>query len=420
MRVLWLTPVQLPAAKGRATTSGGWIEGLRRALEAHEPEVELIVASWGGVKHEPFARGNARYVRITADDPRGKTAEYLRRWRTSEAPPGTLRDCKRIIAEYRPDLIHVHGSESFLGLALRGVSTPRVISLQGILHAYLRHAAAGMTPVDWLRVSATSQTLRGHGAINATRTRHTRARKELEIMKLCDAYLGRTGWDRAVLRSVRPDARYYQAEEILTDIYYTQSWDDPGPEAPIFCTSGSSPFKGLETLLEAVAMLRRMTGKSVRLRVAGGVENGPFWAATRHRLSDPRVRATTELLGVLQPSAILQEMRRASMYVQPSHIDNSPNALCEAMLVGMPCVASFVGGIPSLVEEGKSGLLYHDREPVMLAHAIERLLDERSMAVRSGAAARQVAIERHDPERVAHAVARVYREEIGRGAVSNA
>jgi glycosyltransferase involved in cell wall biosynthesis len=393
------------------------MEGLRRALEAYEPEVELTVASWGAAGYEPFVRGNARYVSIAADKPRGKTREVLRRWEASETPPGAVRDCQRIITEQRPDLIHVHGSESFLGLALQGVRIPSVISLQGVIHACLRHATVCATPADWIRVTATRQTLHGYGAINDVRKHSGRARVELEIMALCDAYMGRTDWDRAVLRSVRPDARYYPCGEVLDDIYYGQPWSDPGPDAPIFCTSGSSRFKGLQTLLDALVMYRRMTGKSVRLRVAGAVEGGPFWPAIRRRLADPGLRQTTDLLGMLPPSALLQELRQASLYVHPSHIDNSPNALCEAMLVGLPCAASFVGGIPSLVEQGKTGLLFHDREPVMLARAIEQLLDDRSMAVRLGAAARRVALDRHDPERVAHAVAQVYREEISRGAV---
>ena len=128
-----------------------------------------------------------------------------------------------IIAEHRPDLIHVHGSESFLGLALAGTSIPRVISLQGIVHAYLPHVADWATPADWIKVSATRQTLRGYGAIGAVRSYRERARVKLEIMTFCDAYLGRTDWDRAVLRSVRPDARYYDCGEILAAPSVTRS-----------------------------------------------------------------------------------------------------------------------------------------------------------------------------------------------------
>jgi glycosyltransferase involved in cell wall biosynthesis len=419
MRVLWLTPIQLPAAKGRHATSGGWMEGLRRALEVHEPGFELTIASWGSVRHEPFRAGNAEYLCIASDDPQSKIGELRQRWRPREAPKGAVEDCGRIIAKCQPDLIHVHGSESFLGLALAGTDVPSVISLQGIMHALLRHATIGLGPSDWLRLSATRESFHGYGFIQSLNQYRTRARTELEIMALCDSYLGRTEWDRAVLKAVRPEARYYQSQEILGQVFYNQHWDDPGGAATIFCTSGSSPFKGLETLLEALVILRRTTGKAVRLRVAGAVRNGPMWPMVKRGLEDPRLRGAIDLLGVLEPAAIAQEFQQANVYVHPSHMDNSPNALCEAMLMGLPCVASFVGGVPSLIKHEETGLLFHDREPVMLAAAVERLLDDRALAIRLGRQARRVARDRHDPKRVAQGVAAIYREVIRDAAASH-
>jgi glycosyltransferase involved in cell wall biosynthesis len=420
VRVLWLTPVQLPAAKGRDATSGGWMEGLRSALEVHEPDIELTIASWGSVRHEPFRAGNADYLSISSEEPQGRMAQLRGRWSPLEAPKGAVEDCSRIIAQSKPDLIHVHGSESFLGLALAGTDVPSVISLQGIMHAYLRHATIGLGPADWLRLTATQQSLRGYGFPQRLSQYRRRARTELEIMALCDSYLGRTAWDRAVLKAIRPDARYYEAQEILGQAFFDQEWEDPGPEAAIFSTSGSSPFKGLEVLLEALATVRRTTGRAVRLRVAGSVQSGPMWPVVRRRLADPRLRGAVDLLGVLTPAAIAQEFRQAGMYVHPAHMDNSPNALCEAMLVGLPCVASFVGGIPSLIRHEESGLLFHDREPVMLASAIERLLVDRTLAVRLGNQARLVARDRHDPKRVAQGVATIYTEVIRLAAASRA
>ena len=417
MRVLWLTPVQLPAAKGRAATGGGWIEELRRALELHEPEVELTIASWGNVHHQPFRVGDTEYRHIASDQPQGKVGRLRRGWAVAQAPDRVVAECRETITEMAPDLVHVHGSESFLGLALANTDVPAVLSLQGMVHAIWRVAPSGLGAVDLLRLVATRDFVRGYGLLHDVRRYRARARTELQVLSLCDAYLGRTAWDRAVLMSVRPDARYYQSEEVLHPAFYRAFWDDPGPDAPIFCTSGPSPFKGLETLLDALTVLCRTSTRPVRLRVAGAVRGGPLWPVIERRLDDPRIKSRVELVGVLDPPALVREMCAASVYVHPSHADNSPNSLCEAMLVGVPCAASFVGGIPSLVRHGETGLLFHDREPVMLAQAIERLLDDRPLATRLGAAARRMALERHDPERVAHGVARVYREEISRGAV---
>ena len=90
------------------------------------------------------------------------------------------------------------------------------------------------------------------------------------------------------------------------------------------------------------------------------------------------------------------------------------------MLVGTPCIAAFVGGVPSLVRHGEEGLLYHDADPFALAGAVDRLLGDRELGRRLGSAARESALRRHDPERVAGQAAGVYREMLSRPGTSRA
>lgn len=416
MRVLWLTPIQLPAAKGSSATTGGWLEGLRQALQEHEPDVQLTIASLGAVPHPAFRQGNAEYLWVPVEQPTSRVGRLSARWRAPRVPQGAVDECRRVIADAQPDLVHVHGTDNFLGLALEGSRVPAVVSLQGIMQACARYVGSGLGPADWLRASATRQFVHGSGLVHTLRSYRARARTELRVLTLCDAFTGRTEWDRAVLRALRPDATYYHDDRILRRAFYAQAWHDPGPDAPIFCTSGGSPIKGLETLLDAAAILRGALRRPVRLRVAGAVRGSELWPVVKRRLADPRLRSAVELLGMLDAPAIARELQQASIYVQPSHIDNNANALCEAMLVGLPCVASYVGGLPTIIEHGHTGLLCQDGEPAMLARAIETLLVNRSMATGLGQAARDVALVRHDPERIAHEVAGIYRDVVqGRG-----
>lgn len=414
MRVLWLTPTQLPAVRGLPPTGLGWIEGLRGALETEEPEVELTIASWGDVDHQPFRVGHTEYRCIRSSvRSGGRGEELLRRWSHSVVPPGAVEDCVRIADEVSPDVIHVHGSETFLGLALGKVRYPGVISLQGIASAYLAHWFDGLDGRDLVRVSADPAGLHGYGLLHDYARLARRARCEGRVFDSCRHYLGRTDWDRAVLESLRPGAHYHVVNEVLGSVYYEHEWKvaHSAPEV-IYCTSGSRPVKGLEVLLEAVALLRSTRKRDVRLRVAGGVKKGSLWPVIRHRLKDPRLRGAVEILGVLKPGQVVEELLNAAVFVHPSHIDNSPNALCEALLVGVPCVASCVGGVPSLVHDGKTGLLYPDRDPFMLAAAVDRVLDGRDLAARLGSAARAAALQRHDTGSITHALVAAYREVI--------
>ena len=94
-----------------------------------------------------------------------------------------------------------------------------------------------------------------------------------------------------------------------------------------------------------------------------------------------------------------RELCRAHVFVISSYIENSPNSLCEAMQVGLPCVATYAGGIPSLVRNGSTGLLFPPGDAPLLAEAIARLFREDHLACRMGRAARIEASERHARKR---------------------
>lgn len=409
MKVLWLTPTQLPAVRGAPPTGLGWIEGLRRALETYQPQVDLAIASWGPVRHAPLRLGNTEYWSIDRDDEGGRSAQLTRRWRHEVVPPGAVDGCVHIVAATKPDVIHVHGSESFLGLTLARVTQPGVISLQGIASAYRSHWFDGLTARDLVGVTLDPALVHGYGLFHDYVRISARADCELSILQGCRDYLGRTDWDRSVLACLRPGARYHHVDEVLGSVFYAQEWAAEGSEKDVvYTTCGSRPVKGLETLLDAVALLRKAKHRDIRLRVAGGIERGPLWPVIRRRLKDAALVGAVELLGVLSPDVIVGELKRAAVFVHPSHVDNSPNALCEALLVGAPCVASYVGGVPSLVTHGATGLLYNDRDPFMLAEALDRLLQDRDLAARLGRAAREAAIERHDPESIAAALVDAY------------
>ena len=71
---------------------------------------------------------------------------------------------------------------------------------------------------------------------------------------------------------------------------------------------------------------------------------------------------------------------RTNVFVSSSAIENSPNSIGEAMLLGTPIVASDVGGVSSLIEHGKTGFLYQADAPYMLAYYIEKLFDNSKLA----------------------------------------
>lgn len=415
MRVLWFADVQLPKVTGVPQGGGGWVEGLRRALEQFAPEVELAIVAPGSVAHRHFSAGNATYFHVPYECNEGRAARVLGRWRHNPVPAGAVARCVDIARAFAPEVVHVHGAEHYFGLAIPLLRVPAVISLQGIASVYERYSLSGLEWQEVLRDVPTRSFLRGNGPLHGHWRMSQRANVERRILGTCNEFMGRTEWDRSVLGLLYPQARYHEVGEVLGEPFDQTQWLGPQPgEETFYCTGGGSALKGVELLLEALILLRRSGVRSPRLRLAGGVADGLLARKITALLGAPELRGAVDVLGRCTPNQIAGELASASAFVLPSHMDNSPNALCEAMLVGTPCIAAFVGGVPSLVKDGVEGLLYHDSDPFALAGKMEQLLSDPALAARLGANARETAQRRHDPQTVAGQAVDTYRKVLER------
>ena len=112
-------------------------------------------------------------------------------------------------------------------------------------------------------------------------------------------------------------------------------------------------------------------------------------------------------LGSLSEAQMKQAFLDANVYVIPSAIENSPNSLCEAQILGVPVVASYCGGTPTLVEDGRTGYFYRYEEVEMLAQIVIRLFGESDFAQLSESE-RRIASARQDREVNANRLIEIY------------
>ena len=98
-----------------------------------------------------------------------------------------------------------------------------------------------------------------------------------------------------------------------------------------------------------------------------------------------------EFMGTMTQREVLAWWRRASIGVLSSESEGMPVSLIEAAACAVPVVATRVGGVEELVENGVTGLLVRPGDAVGLADSLERLLEDPELAARMGLAARQVA-----------------------------
>jgi glycosyltransferase involved in cell wall biosynthesis len=161
--------------------------------------------------------------------------------------------------------------------------------------------------------------------------------------------------------------------------------------------------KGIFDLLDAIAGVRA-TVPDVRLVCAGkGDRLGLARYAERLEIAD-----AVKFTGWVGPSGKRALLEHAAVFALPSYEESLPASLLEAMSAGLPVVASKVGGIPEVAVDGASALLVAPGDKANLQRAIARLLTDRALAARIGAAARETARLRAAPERALAALEDVY------------
>lgn len=409
MRVLWFTNIPMPAVdehRGVATKGSGWWMSALLDHVRRQPNVQLGVATAGrGLAEARFTKDGVQYYVI----PQNRWLEKAGVFEAS-LTRAYLRKCAAIIEDFKPDLIHVHGTERFYGLVkARGLTrVPMALSIQGLLGPCSRNTFGGLT---WREILATHRPMdlvRGDCAWSSARRFRRGVATEEAVIRSADVVLGRTDWDAAQTWALAPNRRYMRVGELLRPEFHDAQWRlDTCRRQSIMVTNARDPMRGFDTILEAMVLLRA-TFPDVRVCLAAGLGAGSYARHLQKKIAHLGLQDRVELLGYLDAPELVARLRQSHCFVIASHMENSPNSLCEAMLVGMPCVASFVGGIPSLVSDGRSGLMFSPGDASALAGRIKDVLENDELASGLSQEARKVALERHAPQKVVSELMNAY------------
>jgi glycosyltransferase involved in cell wall biosynthesis len=303
----------------------------------------------------------------------------------------------------------------------RGKSDPRpVLRLLGrlrrrppaVLHAHLTRAvmAAGWAArVAGVPLVAHFHSLAGnrpswHDRIEGAAARRARAR--VAVSRAVAA-------DRAARFALPAVAFQVIPNGIETGRFVSVPGPLPAPGHPLmigFLGRLLREAKGLDVLLDAMALVPGAGGGEIRLEIAGGPPEAVD--ALDHEVRARGLAGRVRLLGEVADAA--EVLARWAAVVLPSRREGFGLALIEAMAAGRPVVASRVGGIPEVVEDGATGLLVPPDEPAALAAALRTLDADRSRLAEMGRAAGLRARRLFDARRTAQAWAGV----AGRAAVS--
>lgn len=424
MRVLWLCNIMLPMIAEKlglpSSNKEGWLSGLAEKMcRQQETDVELAVCF--PVSAEPI-RGSV----ILKDQKKLRYYGFVENTAYPEKYDATVeRQLGEALADFSPDVVHCFGTEYPHTLAMtKAFQRPErtLIGIQGLCFVYADHYMADLPEKIQKRILL-RDLLRQDSLMMQRKKYRMRGAFEQEALKRTLHVTGRTDWDKKWTQEVNPDARYHFMNETLRAPFYEAKWElENCREHSVFLSQGNYPIKGLHYMLQALPeILERYPDAHVY--VAGDeitrfstikekLKISNYGKYLLELICQEHLEHAVTFCGRLNAQEMLERFLKSHVFVSPSAIENSPNSVGEAMLLGMPVVSSDVGGVHNMLTDQEEGFLYETCDVRALAEHVCFIFDKKNQQAvyEMGLRARAHALKTHDPEKNYRRLMEIYHE----------
>lgn len=423
MRVLWLCNIVLPGIAKELgmpqSNKEGWLTGISETILAEkenkitlgicfpvEPEKDGISGEAEGLFYYGFAED-------TLHPENYETALKER--------------LKRILDAFRPDVVHIFGTEFPHALAMAqafGKREKLLISVQGICSECAESYTIGV-PDRICRSTTFRDWLKRDNILQQQEKFALRGANEKAALCLTGNVAGRTAWDKKILDRLAKGARYFAWNETLRSNFYQKEWKPEACERySIFVSQGNYTIKGLHLVLRAMPEIVKHY-PTAKLYVAGDkitafeslkdkIKIGTYGKYLRSLIEEGNLQQHVVFLGKQSAEEMCSRFLKSHVFLSASLIENSPNSVGEAMLLGVPVVSSEVGGVPSLFTDEKEGLFYPVEDVQKLAEQVMRIFADDKLALRLSEAAKIRAAVTHNPQTNYRRLLEIY-DEINNG-----
>lgn len=439
MKILWICNIMLPMVAEylgkEASNKEGWLTGLADMILKNKEDnhIELAVAfpvreAMAKKRMEvPVSKWNTGLICYAFVEDTEHPEVYSQE---------TEAQLKEILEDWKPDVVHCFGTEYPHTLAITRVYPKEriLIGIQGLCKLYAESYLADLpervikrvTFRDWLKKDSIT---RQHEKFTQ------RGRHEVAALQNTGHVTGRTWIDKKYAEDINPAAQYHFMNETLRSNFYEGSWcPEKCEKYSIFLSQGDYPIKGLHYMLLAMPEILKQYPKA-KVYVAGNsiandrtlkdkIKISSYGKYILELLHKYQLEDKVIFLGKLNAEQMKAQFLKSNVFVCPSVIENSPNSLGEAMLLGVPCVSARVGGIRSIFEGEKDGILYPgygakeyeqvpDKEAAqakVLAEAVIRMLSDDEKMTAYGVCASRHARNTHNSQNNYLRLVEVYKE----------
>ncbi len=380
MKVLWITNTLFPDVCDELNipqrVAGGWMYGLGSALSSKD-ELDLYVATLTPLVESLtlIKKGSITYYLIPGVISGKYNSKLEHYW-------------LELNQEINPDLIHIHGTEYAHGLAFikSNPGLKFVVSIQGLIKEYSNYYNAGLSLYELLKSLTIKDILTFNPLALGKLKFKVRGRLEVQYFKKVSHVIGRTDWDYVHSLSENSKLSYHFCNESLRDSFYTSpKWEISSlKNQTVFLSQAAYPIKGLHVVIKALVILKERY-PSIKLRISGlNIIDSPklsgYGKLIKKLMIKHELFENITFVGFLNTDEMVKEYLKASVFLCPSSIENSPNSIGEAQLLGVPVIASDVGGVLNMVEHNLTGMIYRFEEYKLLAHYLDKTLKTPSIA----------------------------------------
>lgn len=412
MKILWICNIVLPLIAEKIKCSepvgGGWLSGCLNALQKEEdnsiticfPFDRCVTGSVDSVKFYSFIREN-----IVKYSTRNEN-EFI-----------------NIIKKEQPDIIHIFGTEyphtlAAINAAIRSSLLDRVvISIQGLVSVCEKHYYAFL-PHKAIKYISPRDFVKRDSLIQQKKKFHIRGQYEIEALKKVRNVIGRTDWDKACALRINPFVKYYKCNEILRKSFYYSKWKlDKCKKHSIFVSQYGYPIKGFHLAIEALndvlseypdATLYTTGQDPFTNNLKSKISSSGYQKYISELIIRYGIKDKVFFLGTLDEEKMKEQYMNSHVFLCCSSIENSPNSVGEAMILGVPTVSSDVGGVKNLLEHNKDGFVYQADAPYMAAFYIKDIFRNDNIAKEISDNAREHAKNIYDIHKNSIALKHIY------------
>lgn len=415
MKILWFTNTPSNASElfGYESFGGGWISALETMLVKENKHDLGICFFYEGNEFKKVEKEGVNYYGIALKQ-QNSVRRIVNRY------TGALNDesddhIEQVLRDFKPQVIHVFGTEQGYGKLLVNRFEKVVFHLQGLIAPYAEvYFPPGFSRMRVFLSGQLNSIMRGLTFYNGYVSFKHMGERELETMRQWKYYSGRTLWDSNYTHLLNPLATYFHCEELLRSAFFDNKWQPPvitassengKPQIIIGTTINPNIYKGLDLIYKVIPLLKNF---NVEWRLFGINEENDLNRTIKKMLGIKKPLKNIKFYGQVDAPKLIGELKSCHIFVHPSYIDNSPNSVCEAMLLGIPVISSAVGGVNSLITHQDTGYLINPHDKYDLAGMIAHLCSNYQNAIACGVRARNKALVRHDPAKILNVLNNMY------------